>query len=125
MGYAKGVRFGHAGGHLRDPLEAAMERGYGGDPWWSEFGSRDWLCGAPALGNWGVSRPSEPDGVARQPTDHSETRYASLLGHSSWACQARARSTTTRMRGRPSRSWRAYCGYLERRAATAAACSWC
>jgi hypothetical protein len=44
MGYATGVRWGHAGGHLRDPVCEAVERGYasrGMDPWWRAFGSRE------------------------------------------------------------------------------------
>ena len=35
MGYAKGVRFGHAGGHLREPVLALLEAIVADDPrWW-------------------------------------------------------------------------------------------
>ena len=40
-GYANGVRFGHAGGHLRDPLCEALELEYFGQKWWTYFGSKE------------------------------------------------------------------------------------
>jgi hypothetical protein len=38
MGYAKGVRHGHAGGHLREPACALVEAIYANDPRWWEVG---------------------------------------------------------------------------------------
>jgi len=40
-GYAKGVRYGHAGGHLRDPLDEALELEYEGKNWWEHFKTKD------------------------------------------------------------------------------------
>lgn len=40
-GYAKGVRFGHACGHLRDPLCEALELEEFGEDWWQYFGSKE------------------------------------------------------------------------------------
>jgi len=43
MGYANGVRAGHAAAHLRDPMNAALEdAAYShGREWWTAWGSRE------------------------------------------------------------------------------------